>query len=705
MAKHYFITQFIHPKTSTRMKKHLTALLFAALPAVLMAQDVEINATNFPDDTFRAIVDQYDTDGDGTLTTAEQQATAPFLIATSKLEKITTFDGIKLLKSVKSFQFKFADGTTPPATIDVSGMTSLQRLIIEDKTKSVQYVYADNCTALTKLELNFGYFTTVSMRGCTAYNGDFISRYSIKNLDLSGCSRMPRLYAPSINMETLLLSGCTGLYELEVSGNRLTELDLTDCENLYNLFSQYNHLTKLLLPDNFAENGEYCYCDNNHLTALVHIDPTLENEYNILTTQYVHTDLQIIEHEGKQKVCAEIFPYSASATAEEINLMPHTHSQILLGTFYHPELDYSAQLPTTADGGLKIIKTGTGDDTHFYIVVAEDVTKDIDLYGKRIHYKKANTVVNGKKQNTFILDFAEKAAGYEAGTVTESEYNKARTATHAVFDVTLTVYPYIMYVNPLSKDTEEGFYSGTIYLDYSAIIPDGCEAYIATGFRKAGTMLSDGTQTAADQLVLKKVAAAGQAVPANTPLYIKAATKEGLYAFTRNETETDWKWKYYYDWQRGTENPSFSNIRFNEIMYTSTPKQTTVTIPSGNILQGTLTDLSVSEKEVLTLGREDIQGTKKVGFWQFHGTTVPAHRVYIPLSTVQSKLGALSAPASRMGLTFAFEDDSATAINAATLPLTEANATGWYDLRGNLLQGRPTEKGLYIHNGRKVYVK
>ena len=696
------------------MKKQLLALLLAASPFTLLAQNVAINATNFPDATFRSIVAQYDRDGNGTLTTAEQQQDADgkdltFLISVADGQKITKFNGIKLLKSVKTFDFRIASGATVPNTIDVSGMTSLSYLYVRDSTMSVQYVYVDNCTALANMYLHKGDFTTVSLRGCTAFDRRYINSPGtrIKNLDLRDCIGITDYDASTSEMETLLLSGCTGLKYLLAIHNRLTELDLTDCTSLITCRVQYNHLRKLVLPSEFAStntsNTSYLFCDNNHLTALVHIDPTQGR--NILTTQYVHTDLQIIEHEGKQKVCAEIFPYSASATAEEINLMPHTHSQILLGTFYHPELDYSAQLPTTADGGLKIIKTGTGDNTHFYIVVAEDVTKDIDLYGKRIHYKKANTVVNGKKQNTFILDFAEKAAGYEAGTATESEYNDAGVATQAVFDVTLTVYPYIMYVNPLSKDTEEGFYSGTIYLDYSAIIPDGCEAYIATGFRKAGTMLSDGTQTAADQLVLKKVAAAGQAVPANTPLYIKAATKEGLYAFTRNETETDWTWKYYYDWQRGTENPSFSNIRFNEIMYTSTPKQTTVTIPSGNILQGTLTDLSVSEKEVLTLGREDIQGTKKVGFWQFHGTTVPAHRVYIPLSTVQSKLGALSAPASRMGLTFAFEDDAATAINAATLPRTEANATGWYDLRGNLLQGRPTEKGLYIHNGRKVYVK
>ena len=30
---------------------------------------------------------------------------------------------------------------------------------------------------------------------------------------------------------------------------------------------------------------------------------------------------------------------------------------------------------------------------------------------------------------------------------------------------------------------------------------------------------------------------------------------------------------------------------------------------------------------------------------------------------------------------------------------------GWYDLSGRKLYGKPTKKGLYIHNGRKFAIK
>ena len=33
------------------------------------------------------------------------------------------------------------------------------------------------------------------------------------------------------------------------------------------------------------------------------------------------------------------------------------------------------------------------------------------------------------------------------------------------------------------------------------------------------------------------------------------------------------------------------------------------------------------------------------------------------------------------------------------------NAAPWYDLSGRRLNGQPTQKGIFIHNGKKVYNK
>ena len=50
-------------------------------------------------------------------------------------------------------------------------------------------------------------------------------------------------------------------------------------------------------------------------------------------------------------------------------------------------------------------------------------------------------------------------------------------------------------------------------------------------------------------------------------------------------------------------------------------------------------------------------------------------------------------------------DGSTTAISAITADGEAVEATGWYTLNGIQLQGAPTEKGVYVRNGKKVVIK
>ncbi len=69
----------------------------------------------------------------------------------------------------------------------------------------------------------------------------------------------------------------------------------------------------------------------------------------------------------------------------------------------------------------------------------------------------------------------------------------------------------------------------------------------------------------------------------------------------------------------------------------------------------------------------------------------------------------LTEAAAARGVTFTFQelDGSFTAIKAIAADVNDEGAakTGWYNLNGMKLQSAPAQKGVYIHNGKKVIVK
>ena len=60
-------------------------------------------------------------------------------------------------------------------------------------------------------------------------------------------------------------------------------------------------------------------------------------------------------------------------------------------------------------------------------------------------------------------------------------------------------------------------------------------------------------------------------------------------------------------------------------------------------------------------------------------------------------------------ITFTFQelDGSTTAIKAVEASVESGNTVkeGWYNLSGMKLEGAPTQKGVYINNGKKVVIK
>lgn len=94
------------------------------------------------------------------------------------------------------------------------------------------------------------------------------------------------------------------------------------------------------------------------------------------------------------------------------------------------------------------------------------------------------------------------------------------------------------------------------------------------------------------------------------------------------------------------------------------------------------------------------------GFYRAASGTLPARRCYIVRKSTDPALPPSSAP-SYLDVILGDVDQTTGIIKIDDLETNNAPSGNdiWYSLEGHRLQGKPTQKGIYIHNGRKVVVK
>jgi hypothetical protein len=83
------------------------------------------------------------------------------------------------------------------------------------------------------------------------------------------------------------------------------------------------------------------------------------------------------------------------------------------------------------------------------------------------------------------------------------------------------------------------------------------------------------------------------------------------------------------------------------------------------------------------------------GFHKFGGANVPARKAYFTVST----------STDARSFSMVFEDENTRIVSTTDRTDQSDKADAWYTLDGRKLQGKPTQKGLYIENGHKVVIK
>ncbi len=106
------------------------------------------------------------------------------------------------------------------------------------------------------------------------------------------------------------------------------------------------------------------------------------------------------------------------------------------------------------------------------------------------------------------------------------------------------------------------------------------------------------------------------------------------------------------------------------------------------------TAFTSEDKSILFMGGENTL------YYPLKDATIGAQRAYF-------KIGGDGAALARRLTAFNidFGDDEATGIISTTNYTNDTNSDAWFTLDGRKLSGKPSVKGVYVNNGRKVIIK
>ncbi|HIT79884.1 MAG TPA: Ig-like domain-containing protein [Candidatus Faecivivens stercorigallinarum] len=206
------------------MKKRI-ASIFTVLTMLLMlvpagvfaeGEGIAIDATNFPDATFRALVQQqYDQNNDGSLSQDERENVTEMYVDYQEISDLTGIEHFPNLQMLACSGNKLT-------TLDVS-----------------------KCEWLSFLDCSGNQLTTLDVSKNTQLSSLDCSVNKLTTLDVSNNVGLNILYCSNNRLTTLDVSNNEKLNELNCFNNQLTTLDVSKCANLQWLNCTNNALLEL----------------------------------------------------------------------------------------------------------------------------------------------------------------------------------------------------------------------------------------------------------------------------------------------------------------------------------------------------------------------------------------------------------------------------------------------------------------------------
>ena len=326
-----------------RLKKLFAALVLCA-PLTAAAQDIEINAENFPDENFRAYLLGQDYGEDGVLTEEE-------------IKKVTSI------------------------YVNSKSISSL---------KGIEYF-----TALTSLSCSTCRLTALDVSKNTALTEFNCSWNQITALDVSKNTALAELWCQCNQLTVLDVSNNTELYSLDCQQNQLTTLDVSNNTALTRLNCSLNQITALDVSKNTTLTE--LWCDGNQLTALDVSKNTALKELRCYANQIKGKSMDALVSSLPETTSGSLYVSSGSQYHNEGNIMTKSQVAAAKAKGWTPYYSYSV------DNYLKWAEyEGMDDNAPASITLPELETDTATIH--TLHGQKVTTpqkggiyIVGGKK--------------------------------------------------------------------------------------------------------------------------------------------------------------------------------------------------------------------------------------------------------------------------------------------------------------------
>lgn len=484
--------------------------------------------------------------------------------------------------------------------------------------------------------------TTLDVTNCPNLTLLYFNNNNIASIDLSKNTALQILYAfKNANLTSLDLTNNTNLTYLSVYSNNMSVLDVSKLTKLITLMCFKNKLTTLDLSNNTALQELSCY--NNQLTSL-------DLSKN---TALIHLDC----HSNKLESLT-INP-ADDTKMNFISVYDNALSHIDLSNFTKLVIKVNGSFAGAQEGSQKRTAMLYTDGTDAYLKVSKGIDANKIIDGK-INISQESTPItftvgteadangfvplkfsNGASRKQFFNWNNSKASAITITYNYNTGYTGSSLTDLATMDVTNTVLCYML---PMSAEY------GSVNLPYNVTLPAGATAYAVTA---TDVEAGSGNNTA----TLTQIATEGETVAANTPMLIRRSA------------------------------PTSALFALNQSTATSTPKA-----PADNLLSGTTSKSIDNREDYYVLGLNN--ATQALGFWRSDNSKIGTWRAYLDLSGTGS---------NAKGFILALDTDTPTGITNAAVTNKKDTDT-WYTLDGIRLNAAPTQKGIYIYQGKKIVI-